>query len=39
MEAITQATAGAIEDMDKVDRERIDNEILSLHSGEKAQAN
>jgi hypothetical protein len=36
IEAITQVTAGAIEDMDEVDRERIDNEILNLRSGEKA---
>jgi hypothetical protein len=39
MEAITRAAAGAIKDMDEIDRERIDNEILSLRSGEKTRAN
>jgi hypothetical protein len=39
MEAITQATAGAIEDMDQMDRDRINSEILNHRSGEKARKN
>lgn len=39
METITQATAGAIEEMNEIDRDRINNEILNLRSGEKSRAN
>jgi hypothetical protein len=39
MEAITRATASAIEDMDEIDRDRINSEILNHRSGEKAQKN
>jgi len=34
METIIQATAGAIEDMDKLDRDRLNSEILDLRSRE-----
>jgi hypothetical protein len=39
MEAITQATAGAIEDMDETEKDRINSEIIQLRSREKAWTN
>ncbi|WP_457093950.1 hypothetical protein [Microvirga sp. P5_D2] len=39
MEAITRATAGAIEDMDEIDRDRLNSEILDLRSSEKYRTN
>jgi hypothetical protein len=39
IETLAKATAGAVEDMDHADRERIDSEILGLHSKEKSQGN
>jgi hypothetical protein len=39
MEALAQAAAGAIEDMDEIDRDRINSDILNLRSGEKSRDN
>jgi len=39
MEALAQAAAGAIEDMDAIDRDRINSDILNLRSGEKSRDN
>ena len=39
MEAFIQIAAGAIEDMDEIDRDRINSEILNLRSGEKSRKN
>ncbi|WP_114947355.1 hypothetical protein [Microvirga calopogonii] len=39
MEAITRATAGALEDLDKINRDRLNSEILDLRSSEKSRTN
>ena len=39
METIIQATAGAIQDMDEINRDRINSEILNLRSSEKSWGN
>jgi hypothetical protein len=39
MEEFIQIAAGAIEDMDEIDRDRINSEILNLRSGEKSRRN
>ena len=35
----SQAHASAIEDLDETDKERINRDILNMHSGEKSRAN
>jgi hypothetical protein len=39
MEMLVKAAAGAIEDMDEIDQDRINGEILNLRSGEKSRTN
>jgi hypothetical protein len=39
MEMLAKAAADAIEAMDEIDHDRINGEILNLHSGEKSRTN
>jgi hypothetical protein len=39
IEAIARSTAGAAEDMNEIHRDRLNNEILNLRSGEKSRTN
>jgi hypothetical protein len=38
-EALVQTAADAIENMDEIDRDRINSDILNLHAGEKSPTN